>query len=124
MFCDREFFIRACKYETFNDHLYHTVALHNKTIFLNYAYTIFLNFTICALHYKTLHSGGVAEYRSSEGKAVILPYKGPVANTVSDILGGIRSTCTYVGARCEILRFSYTTVCTAVCFVLFCVVTL
>lgn len=44
------------------------------------------------------HAGGVAEYRSSEGKAVILPYKGPVANTISDILGGIRSSCTYVGA--------------------------
>eukprot|EP00428_Durinskia_dybowskii_P061963 CAMPEP_0170376404 /NCGR_PEP_ID=MMETSP0117_2-20130122/11703_1 /TAXON_ID=400756 /ORGANISM="Durinskia baltica, Strain CSIRO CS-38" /LENGTH=329 /DNA_ID=CAMNT_0010631597 /DNA_START=241 /DNA_END=1230 /DNA_ORIENTATION=- len=44
------------------------------------------------------HAGGVAEYRSSEGKAVILPYKGPVANTVTDILGGIRSSCTYVGA--------------------------
>lgn len=43
--------------------------------------------------------GGVAEYRSSEGKAVILPYKGPVSGTVSDILGGIRSSCTYVGAR-------------------------
>jgi GMP reductase len=44
------------------------------------------------------HAGGVAEYRSSEGKAVILPYKGPVKNTIQDILGGIRSTCTYVGA--------------------------
>lgn len=44
------------------------------------------------------HSGGVADYRSSEGKAVILPYKGPVKNTVNDILGGIRSSCTYVGA--------------------------
>lgn len=44
------------------------------------------------------HAGGVAEYRSSEGKAVILPYKGPIRNTINDILGGIRSTCTYVGA--------------------------
>ncbi len=41
----------------------------------------------------------MAEYRSSEGKAVILPYKGQIKDTVSDILGGIRSTCTYVGAR-------------------------
>jgi GMP reductase len=47
----------------------------------------------------TKHVGGVAEYRSSEGKAVILPYKGPIRNTIQDILGGIRSTCTYVGAR-------------------------
>lgn len=47
----------------------------------------------------TKHAGGVAEYRSSEGKAVTLPYRGPISGTVNDILGGIRSTCTYVGAR-------------------------
>ena len=46
----------------------------------------------------TKHVGGVAEYRSSEGKAVILPYKGPIKDTINDILGGIRSSCTYVGA--------------------------
>ena len=45
------------------------------------------------------HSGGVANYRSSEGKAITVPYRGPVAGTVFDLLGGIRSTCTYVGAR-------------------------
>ena len=44
------------------------------------------------------HHGGVAEYRSSEGRTVEVPYKGPVTNTVQDLLGGIRSTCTYVGA--------------------------
>lgn len=44
------------------------------------------------------HAGGVAEYRSSEGKTVLVPYRGPVRATVQDILGGIRSTCTYVGA--------------------------
>lgn len=44
------------------------------------------------------HSGGVAEYRSSEGKTVKVPYKGAVSETVKDILGGVRSTCTYVGA--------------------------
>lgn len=44
------------------------------------------------------HSGGVAEYRSSEGKCVSLPYRGPIRDTITDILGGIRSTCTYVGA--------------------------
>jgi GMP reductase len=44
------------------------------------------------------HHGGVAEYRSSEGRTVEIPYKGPVEKTVKDILGGIRSTCTYVGA--------------------------
>ena len=44
------------------------------------------------------HVGGVAEYRASEGKTVSLPYKGEVQNTVRDILGGVRSACTYVGA--------------------------
>lgn len=44
------------------------------------------------------HAGGVAEYRASEGKTVEVPYRGPVAETVKDVLGGVRSTCTYVGA--------------------------
>jgi GMP reductase len=44
------------------------------------------------------HSGGVADYRASEGKTVEVPYRGQVENTLLDILGGIRSTCTYVGA--------------------------
>jgi GMP reductase len=44
------------------------------------------------------HDGGVAEYRASEGKTVHIPFKGQVINTVLDILGGLRSTCSYVGA--------------------------
>jgi len=44
------------------------------------------------------HHGGVNEYRSSEGRTVSIPYKGAVKDTVLDLLGGIRSTCTYVGA--------------------------
>lgn len=44
------------------------------------------------------HSGGVAEYRSSEGRTVTIPYRGAVKYTVLDLLGGLRSTCTYVGA--------------------------
>jgi GMP reductase len=44
------------------------------------------------------HVGGVAEYRASEGKTVEVPYRGPVEETLRDILGGVRSTCTYVGA--------------------------
>ncbi|MEE3661100.1 GMP reductase [Brenneria sp. g21c3] len=44
------------------------------------------------------HVGGVAEYRAAEGKTVKLPLRGPVENTVRDILGGLRSACTYVGA--------------------------
>ncbi|MDO8952026.1 MAG: GMP reductase, partial [Draconibacterium sp.] len=45
-----------------------------------------------------MHVGGVADYRASEGKTVDVPYRGNVENTIQDILGGIRSTCTYVGA--------------------------
>lgn len=45
------------------------------------------------------HSGGVASYRAAEGKKVQIPFKGTVQNTIYDILGGVRSTCTYVGAK-------------------------
>jgi GMP reductase len=45
------------------------------------------------------YAGGVAEYRASEGREVLVELRGPVANTVQDILGGVRSACTYVGAR-------------------------
>lgn len=46
-----------------------------------------------------LHSGGVADYRASEGKEVYIKYRGPVENTAKEILGGLRSTCSYVGAH-------------------------
>jgi GMP reductase len=45
------------------------------------------------------YSGGVAKYRSSEGKAVKIVYRGPVENTILDIQGGIRSCMTYLGAK-------------------------
>ncbi len=45
------------------------------------------------------YSGGVAEYKASEGKVVRLPYRGSVDTVVRDILGGVRSACTYVGAK-------------------------
>jgi len=38
------------------------------------------------------------EYRGSEGKTVTVPYRGPVKPTIVDILSGLRSACTYVGA--------------------------
>ena len=44
------------------------------------------------------HAGGVAAYRASEGKTVEVPYRGAIVETVRDILGGVRSACTYVGA--------------------------
>ncbi len=45
------------------------------------------------------HRGEVAEYRASEGKTVKIPYRGDVSGALQDILGGLRSSCTYVGAR-------------------------
>lgn len=45
------------------------------------------------------YAGGVADYRASEGRTVLVEYKGALENTVKEILGGVRSTCTYVGAR-------------------------
>ncbi len=44
------------------------------------------------------YAGGIAEYRASEGKTIRMPFKGPVNETILDILGGLRSACTYVGA--------------------------
>lgn len=45
------------------------------------------------------YSGGVADYRAAEGKEILVELRGPVANSVQEILGGVRSACTYVGAR-------------------------
>ena len=44
------------------------------------------------------HHNGVADYRTEEGKSVIVPYKGPATETIQDIYGGLRSACTYIGA--------------------------
>ena len=46
----------------------------------------------------TKHYGGLSHYRSSEGKKVQLKYRGKIKDTVQNILGGLRSSCTYVGA--------------------------
>jgi GMP reductase len=45
------------------------------------------------------HSGGLKEYRSSEGREIQVPYRGEIENTILDLLGGVRSTCTYAGAK-------------------------
>ena len=45
------------------------------------------------------YSGGVAGYRASEGKSTHVAYRGAVKDTIMQILGGIRSSCTYVGAK-------------------------
>ena len=46
----------------------------------------------------TKHFGGLKDYRASEGREVLVPYRGAVQHTVQAILGGLRSTCTYAGA--------------------------
>ncbi len=45
------------------------------------------------------HFGGLKDYRASEGRTVLVPFRGSVADTVQEILGGIRSACTYAGAK-------------------------
>ncbi len=45
------------------------------------------------------YAGGVAAYRASEGKEVLIDYRGDVEGTLQDVLGGVRSACTYVGAQ-------------------------
>lgn len=45
------------------------------------------------------HFGGMACYRASEGKVVNVIYKGSAENVIQEILGGIRSTMSYIGAR-------------------------
>ena len=45
------------------------------------------------------YHGGVAKYRSAEGKCVRVAYKGNVEDTIQSILGGVRSTMTYIGAQ-------------------------
>lgn len=44
-------------------------------------------------------NGGVANYRASEGRSAKVPYRGLAEDTVQEILGGLRSTCTYVGTE-------------------------
>ena len=44
------------------------------------------------------HYGGLSDYRSSEGRTVTVKYRGKIKDTILNILGGIRSSCTYVGA--------------------------
>lgn len=43
--------------------------------------------------------GGVDDHRTDEGICTTIPYRGPLENTIKDILGGLRSACTYVGAE-------------------------
>lgn len=52
----------------------------------------------CRWSWATAVSFFVHQYSASEGKTVEMEYRGDVSATIQDILGGLRSTCTYVGA--------------------------
>ena len=43
------------------------------------------------------HYGGMADYKASEGKCSMVPYKGNVKDVAFQIMGGLRSFCSYVG---------------------------
>jgi GMP reductase len=45
------------------------------------------------------HGSSLKNYRASEGREVLIPFRGNIEDTLQDLLGGIRSTCTYVGAE-------------------------
>jgi GMP reductase len=51
-------------------------------------------------HAMITHYGKKDNYRASEGKIVEVPLKGHLRDTLEDYLGGVRSTCTYIGAKC------------------------
>ncbi len=63
------------------------------------------------------HYTNIAQYRASEGKVVKLKYRGPVENTIKEILGGVRSAHSYIGATnlktfskcCTFVRCTQTT---------------
>ena len=43
-----------------------------------------------------IHFGGLKDYRAAEGREVLVQYQSSVANTIQELLGGLRSACTYV----------------------------
>ncbi len=45
------------------------------------------------------NSGGMSAYKASEGKCVSIPHKGPVEDIIKEIMGGLRSCCSYIGAK-------------------------
>ena len=51
-------------------------------------------------HAMEKHYGKMNEYRSSEGRVIKVKYKGGLEHTVQDYLGGLRSACTYINAKC------------------------
>ena len=46
-----------------------------------------------------IHFGGLKDYRTAEGRELMIPYKGDVNDIINDIQGGVRSAMTYIGAQ-------------------------
>lgn len=61
-------------------------------------YKLFYGMSSC--HAQEKHYGKMNSYRSSEGRVIKIKYKGNLETTVNDYLGGLRSTCTYINAKC------------------------
>ena len=50
-------------------------------------------------HAQEKHNGGIKDYRASEGEVRYVKYKGPASKVIQKILGGIRSSCSLIGAQ-------------------------
>ena len=85
------------KYYSTNEHFFMSKNDSYQPVIENKKFVQFYGMSSDAAN--TKHFGGLKDYRSSEGREVLVPYRGAIANTVQNILGGIRSTCTYVGAN-------------------------
>lgn len=59
-----------------------------------------LFYGMSSTHAMNKYYGKKAEYRTSEGRVVKMPYKGYIKDTIEDYLGGLRSACTYINAKC------------------------
>ena len=85
------------KYYSTNEHFFMSKNDSYQPVIENKKFVQFYGMSSDAAN--TKHFGGLKDYRSSEGREVLVPYRGAIASTVQNILGGIRSTCTYVGAN-------------------------
>lgn len=63
------------------------------------AITYGVNYGMSSKTAQDKYGSGLKDYRSSEGRTSLIPLTGPTEDVIKDILGGIRSCCTYVGAN-------------------------
>jgi GMP reductase len=84
------------KYYSTGEHFFMSNDNSYQTVIENKKFVQFYGMSSDAAN--TKHFGGLKDYRSSEGREVFVPYRGAVEATLQDLLGGIRSTCTYAGA--------------------------